>query len=189
MSRKRRTVPTEARDFKRMWPSFEAWLLANGSAVYAPTNEYELARFLTATGTGIVYCNARGSVSHWHGGAHEAMQAFVEGKAWRAVNRRARDKNFVRDYEALVKRDGDTCMYCWCSLTMETATIEHVVPVTSGGCNHLANKALACEPHNQEAGHLSAREKLEMAIRIRSSWVSSTGGGPNSVPVPVEGAR
>jgi hypothetical protein len=54
-------------------------------------------------------------------------------------------------------------------LSFETATIEHVVAITSGGTNHLSNKALACEPHNRQAGHLSAREKFELAIKIRTT--------------------
>lgn len=166
----RLTVPRTQKEWAKMWPAFQAWLLERGSAIYAPTNEYELARFLTPEGIGIVYRNAGGNISAWQNGAHAAVRGFVEKSPWRAVKATKRRPGYdarTRDYEALVQRDGAHCFYCQMPLLYEFATIEHMIPVTAGGTNHLSNKTLACHQHNTEAGHLSVREKLEMAMRIR----------------------
>lgn len=39
---------------------------------------------------------------------------------------------------------------CWCDvpLTMETATLEHIVPLARGGLDNMNNLKLACEPCN-----------------------------------------
>lgn len=161
-------LPNSKSAFKKRWPQFEKWLLERGSAILAPTNPYEIARFITNVGTGVVYVNGKDNITSWVNGAAEAYQAFLSNQPWRAVDRINRSKKTRRDYEALVARDGCGCMYCDVPLSLDEATIEHVVPITSGGTNHLANKALACDPHNKAAGHMSAREKLEFAIRIRT---------------------
>lgn len=180
-------LPTTKRAFLDLWSRMKPWLLANGSAVYAPSNPYEVARFLAADGlVAIVYINGAGRVTSWMNGADVAATAFLDGRPWRAVARTRRDAKTVQDYRALVRRDGTGCMYCAQPLTLEAATIEHVVPITAGGTNHLANKALACAAHNAQAGHLSAREKLELAIRIRQQVPPAGGNGiPGRRQAPV----
>lgn len=161
-------LPLTRSAFDKTWPTFSKWLVEHGSAILKPTNKYEAARFLTDVGTGVVYANRKGEITHWSNNADAAFLAYKAGTPWRAIDAIVRSKKTRREYEALVARDGNGCMYCAAPLSIDSATIEHVVPVTSGGPNHLANKALACEPCNRKAGNLSAREKLEMAIRIRS---------------------
>jgi 5-methylcytosine-specific restriction endonuclease McrA len=78
-----------------------------------------------------------------------------------------RDRKTVNLVISLAERDGWDCCYCFASLNIETATIEHFVPVTSGGDSHMANLSLACRPCNQEAGHMPVRAKMEMAVRKR----------------------
>jgi 5-methylcytosine-specific restriction endonuclease McrA len=45
------------------------------------------------------------------------------------------------------------CHWCQTELTMETATIDHVIPLKRGGLDHQMNMVLACEDCNQERGH------------------------------------
>lgn len=166
----KRKIPRTTQDYAKIKAEFEAWLLAHGSALYKPTNAYELARFLTPDGIGIIYVNQSGFISACMNGANEAVRAWSKSTPWRAVQKTKRRNTFgsrERDYNALVERDGAGCFYCGTPLLLEFATIEHMIPVTSGGNNHLANKVLACHQHNLEAGHRSVREKLEMAMRIR----------------------
>jgi hypothetical protein len=57
--------------------------------------------------------------------------------------------------DRLIKRHGLTC--CWCSeaLTSETATIEHLIPLSQGGSNHISNLRLACYPCNNGRNQLA----------------------------------
>lgn len=64
----------------------------------------------------------------------------------------------------LMARDGNGCLYCGRDLTAETATVEHVVPKAHGGPDHASNLALSCGPCNAAAGHLSAAEKVRLAM-------------------------
>lgn len=52
------------------------------------------------------------------------------------------------------------CHWCQKELTMETATIDHVIPLKRGGLDHQMNMVLACEPCNQERGHSMPELKL-----------------------------
>jgi 5-methylcytosine-specific restriction endonuclease McrA len=162
-------LPRNRKEFKKQWPSFQAWLLERGSAIFEPTNSYEVARFLTDVGIGIVYANGRDQITNWINNADVAYRAFATSQAWRAVERVNRGKKTQQDYKALVARDGNGCLYCAAALSIDVAMIEHIIPITAGGTNHLANKALACRGCNDEAGHLSVRQKIELAIAKRAA--------------------
>lgn len=164
------TLPTTVDALRRHAPEFKAWLIENGSSVMVPSNPYEVIRFKTAIGVGVVYRKESGQISSWCGGSDDAFMAFAEKKPWRAVTATKRTSGKRKNrYQTLVERDGDGCMYCAKPLTIDDATIEHIVAATHGGPNHLANLALACQPCNVEASHLSAREKFELAMRKRSA--------------------
>jgi 5-methylcytosine-specific restriction endonuclease McrA len=155
------------KEFNRKWPKFKQWLLDNGSAIYEPTNRYEAARFLTDCGIGVIYSNSSDRISSFVNGASEAWEAYQSAKPWRAVEKTVRSKKTEQEYRSLVARDGNCCLYCNAELSCDTATIEHLIPVSSGGSNHMQNKALACHGCNQAAGNLSVRQKIEMAIARR----------------------
>lgn len=70
---------------------------------------------------------------------------------------------------ALISRDGHACIYC--GKTAEQArvlTIEHFIPISHGGTNHLDNMAFACKPCNMRVGNLSIAEKIKIRDQIRS---------------------
>lgn len=46
------------------------------------------------------------------------------------------------------------CCFCGTALTMETATLEHVIPSAHGGRDHFKNMALSCLPCNRARGTL-----------------------------------
>lgn len=168
MRRKDRPASMEA--FAKHRESFTAFLLARGSAIMEPTNPYEVMRFVTDVGVGIIHRNAADRLTSWQGGAYEAFHAFINGSEWRASIKTARDRRAGRRLiivNTLAKRDGPNCIYCGCKLAPETATIEHVVSLTSGGPDHLANMALACKACNQEVGHMPAAQKILFAVTKR----------------------
>lgn len=167
------TLPTDEVQFDKHRKAFGAWLVENGSALLLPTNPFEVTRFLTDGGMGVVYKNGKGRITSWTNGADRAFLAFSAKKSWRACERGPRGNTKKKNlFATLAERDGTGCLYCGVPLMIDTATIEHVVSVTHGGPSHPANLALACRPCNQEASHLSAREKIEIAIRKRGKHAS-----------------
>lgn len=160
-------LPPSVNAFDKRRQVFEAWLLERGSAIKQPTNPYEVIRFAGATNECIVYRKANDTISHWANGADKAYRAFLDGTPWRAATRGKRDQKTVSLILSLAQRDGWGCCYCPTALDMETATIEHFVPITAGGNSHMANLSLACRPCNNAASHLPVRAKIEMAIRNR----------------------
>lgn len=160
--------PPTLKDFEKIRESFGLWLIAHGSAVLAPTNPYEVMRFMGANQVCVIYRNEGGRITHWGDGAASAWIAFSKSdNDWRATQPAKRDRKTIGMINSLVARDGWGCAYCPRELTIETATLEHIVAVVHGGTSHLANLTLTCEPCNKKVGHLSAREKMEIAIRGR----------------------
>ncbi|WP_343715302.1 HNH endonuclease [Inquilinus sp.] len=165
-----RALPLDRREFAKLWPKFREWLEQHGSDILAPTNPYEVARFTTPVGKGVVYADGAGRITSWAGGADAALLAHRAGdNDWRAVPKTARRRSGGVGrkrpvFLALAARDGSACVYCGEPLTLETATIEHIVPLAAGGPDTVINKALSCEPCNQEGGARSPVEKLR---RIR----------------------
>lgn len=148
---------------------FRAWLDERGAQVFAQTNPYEVIRFSTPEGVGVIYRKLNGSLS-FTGGSKHALVCFLDQRPWRGCERakpgqtERRRLNLVR---SIAERDGWSCAYCKGDLTEDTATVEHFVSRTHGGPDHIANIVLAHGQCNAEAGHLSVREKIEMIVRLR----------------------
>ncbi|MCW2699675.1 MAG: hypothetical protein JWQ45_1210 [Blastococcus sp.] len=67
---------------------------------------------------------------------------------------------------AVLKRDGDTCIWCGRPFTgLVPPTTEHVVPRLKGGPSWLENEVAACRRCNSERGHRSPVEWLEECLR------------------------
>lgn len=160
-------LPPSVNAFNKQRKVFEAWLIEHGSAIKQPTNPYEVIRFTGPNTECVVYRKANDTISHWANGADKAYRAFLDRVDWRATARGKRDQKTLNMILSLAERDGWDCCYCPTPLDVETATIEHFVPITSGGNSHMANLSLSCQPCNTEAGHMPVRAKIEMAIRNR----------------------
>jgi len=53
----------------------------------------------------------------------------------------------------LIEKKGvKTCHWCPTALTIETSTLEHIIPLTRGGLDQANNWTLACYPCNQDRG-------------------------------------
>ncbi len=161
---------------------FAAWLRSQGAEVLAPTSEWELLRFRSGLGTGIVYTDAKGQLT-WTAAAKQARAAWKAGDSLPGKPKKKRRQ--PRDHvtiKALFHRDGKRCFFCPTKLTLDDATIEHLVPLTCGGTNHIANKALACAPCNSEAGHLSVMEKIKMRERKKRQQPAAPEIKPEAAP-------
>jgi HNH endonuclease len=66
----------------------------------------------------------------------------------------------------LVERDGDRCWYCGCTFAEQdrACTIDHVLPVSRGGGNELANLRLACSYCNGRRARFPDGEYEESAL-------------------------
>lgn len=159
--------------------SLKARLTASGAEVLQPSNEWEVLRFRSKVGVGVVYQNRAGRMR-----ANEAaLKAFSmldqPGKALlceapvRVVANTSKRRQ--HQLQAVMERDGSECFYCTTPLVFGAPvgdprhpTREHLVPTNQGGPDNIANIFAACEPCNREAGHMSAPEKIAMRDRKRA---------------------
>lgn len=152
-------------------PTFAARLKEAGAEMLAPTNPYETMRFRTRYGVGVVYRGRRGET--WNKEAIAARDHIEANKGSLApveVKGRRTEKATA---SALLTRDGDGCFFCGKPLAGDL-TIEHLVAVAHGGPNHISNLFLAHARCNQMAGHMSAPEKIALAMTMRATLTPET---------------
>lgn len=70
-----------------------------------------------------------------------------------AKHKDRRSRNSRRKRLQLIKIKGPHCHWCRCGVTIDTSTIDHVVPLARGGLDNANNRVLACEPCNTGRGH------------------------------------
>lgn len=159
-------LPRKVSEFQSSWPSFKNFLESHGSEILSPTNDYEVARFTTPHGVGIVYRNKHGNISSWIFGAGEAWVAYKEGHPWRVKDKLKRIRG-NDDLERVTARDGKNCIFCGRGLTEHEATLEHFVPLIQGGTNNIHNLGRACESCNTAVGHKPVAEKIKFAVAMQ----------------------
>lgn len=176
-------IPSDKERFQKVRKAFEAWLTARGAELLAPTNEWEVLRFRHGDETAIVYTNKRGTL-RWMGSSGSIFKAYATNSAWRAMPATKRRGRSDPTCQALRERDGETCFYCHLLVDPEDESVEHLVSITHGGPDHIANMALAHRWCNKQAGHASLMEK----IRIReTNWRRlNTPGTVANLAMPVE---
>lgn len=146
---------------------FRNWLAASGAQVLEPTNEWELVRFKAGDATGVIYWSLKGAIT-FTGPAGEAWAAFKGAHSWRAAPATKRRGKSSVTIQAIRARDGGHCFFCLRPVSVEDESEEHLVPITAGGPDHLANKFLAHRKCNADAGHLSAPEKIALHVKAHT---------------------
>ena len=146
---------------------FSRWLEQQGCSLIPTTNEYELVRFECGRGIGVVYAGKRG-YSFSSGWVDEAIECYMREKPWnsgtRKVKRSTNDKRKAR----LLERDGCECFFCGKTFPSNELTKEHLLSLSQGGPNTLANMVLACQPCNSEADSMPLHRKVELRDSKRS---------------------
>lgn len=145
---------------------FRAWLLARGALLLEP-GEFEIARFKTGNTTCSVYTTGRKAKLQFNcPAAASAWAAFDQGMRWRApvVTPYERANKTLR--QRVRERDGGLCFFCRLPVAPgPNESLEHLVARSARGPQHIDNMYLAhAKPCNIEAGHLSAPEKVQLAI-------------------------
>lgn len=150
--------------------NFKKWLIERGAELIEVTNEWEVVRFKTGKGVSILYRSKDGAkVCSAIGEAETAWHHFSDTSLspWRAIPATKRKATSNTTYENIRKRDGILCFFCACEVKDDEATIEHLVPLTLGGPNHISNKFIAHAVCNNKAGILSAPEKIAIYYQVR----------------------
>ena len=147
--------------------AFKADLVAAGAELLAPTNPYEVMRFRTSYGVGVVYTNSKGKRTETPEAINARQHLRDHLGSLSPVPVAPRQKNRAVILR-LRGRDGAMCFFCRRPLS-EDVTVEHLVPRAHGGPNHISNLFLAHEGCNRRVGHLSAPEKIAM----RDAWANA----------------
>ncbi len=142
-----------------------------GGEVLPGTNEYELLRFRTAIGTGIVYTNARKSRITLTGEAERCYDAMKSGKPARLGGKRKVRHVSDQRLESAGQAQGWRCIYCDLIVKAEDCTAEHFLSMQHGGTNHVANIVMACGHCNAIANNKSVFDKLRMRDAMRDALV------------------
>lgn len=80
-----------------------------------------------------------------------------------AQNRRRRKR-------VLLAKHAGKCFWCKTELTYETATLDHLEPMSKGGRDRMTNLVIACEPCNRARGcwakpHWTVLDRVRMDRR------------------------
>ena len=154
---------------------FKGYLRSLGAEVLPATNEFEILRFRTIGGVGVSVLYRRKNGSQTGTGEMElAIDGFYKRRAWtpgvpRALPRR---KQLSHRIKVLRDRDGDACFYCGLALVFDDRDdfrIEHLVPRSHGGPDHVSNLALTHTLCEMKAGTLSAAEKVRLRDGLRAA--------------------
>ena len=144
---------------------FKKWLTSQGVEILPNTNEHESVRF-KGRETGVLYKSGKTSNVY----ALKALVCFTTNTSWdgKPINV-GRNKNYHKEKIKLLKRDGDLCFYCYRPLNSDI-TIEHLIALSSGGKNTLANMVLAHEKCNNSVKNQPISNKVKYAIKHRLKY-------------------
>lgn len=145
---------------------FDVYLDWIGAEKVPKTNPYEIHRFVANEIVCVIYRSKKGAPSYSNDEARKVHDAFYDKKKIN-VSGTKRKRFFSEMKEALFERDGNKCFYTGVELTPETATIEHLIPISKGGKNNTDNLVLCTEESNQEMGDKPLIEKIKMRDAIK----------------------
>lgn len=133
---------------------------SNGAEMLVLTNPYEEVRFRANGMIGVIYRGKKGL--SFVGAAEEAAVCFENKKPWSGAIKNS-NPVYLKSVKlrSLFDRDGELCFFCHKPLN-EDVTLEHLLPRSCGGSNHIRNLALAHYDCNQTAHHLSIVEKVKL---------------------------
>lgn len=123
----------------------------------------EFIRLRTPTGKESVFMTRRdGYLNVFGGWQRNILEAFLRGADDLYCTGKTTLNNHDKVVIKLFERDGTRCAYCGTPLTIDTATIEHVVPKSMLGPNNLHNYVLVCNKCNSAAGNLPVSQKIRL---------------------------
>ena len=145
---------------------FKKWVEDHGAIILESNNEYEVLRFKTVNGVGIVYRNKYDKITPT-GEALEAAIAFEKGNGWAGAKRKRQNLN--KRKERIAERDGQRCFVHRDERPLDELTIEHVLSHSHGGPDNINNLILVCQDMNNWLGNKSVAEKMNIILKQRFS--------------------
>lgn len=139
---------------------FDTYLDWIGAEKMPKTNPYEEARFIANEIVCVIYRGKKG-VSFSNEEARKVLNAFHEKRKINVCGTK-RTKFQASTKRSLFERDGYFCFYTNTELTEETATIEHLIPLSKGGKNNLDNLVLCTKESNHEMADRPLIEKIKL---------------------------
>ena len=138
---------------------FDKYLDWIGAEKMPKTNPYEEARFIANELVCVVYRGKKG-ISFSSDEARKVFEAFQEKRKINVSGTKRRQFDRSRK-EALFERDGYKCFYTNKEMTIDTATIEHLIPLSKGGKNNMDNLVLCTKESNQQMADMPLIEKIK----------------------------
>lgn len=142
--------------------SFDDYLDQIGADKIQVTSCWELARFKANDEVCVVYKGKRG-VNYSNQLAQKIYEAYRGGRLFNIQSEKRKslsDKFKIKIYE----RDGNKCFYSGKEMTMDEATIEHLIPLSKGGKNNMHNLVLCLAEENQKMANRPLVEKIKYKI-------------------------
>lgn len=144
---------------EKHFKDFAIYLDWIGAEKMPKTNPYEEARFIANDIVCVIYRGKKG-VSFSNDEAKKVLEAFHEKRKITVTG--TKRKRFDKDLkDRLFERDGNVCFYTGIELTEETATIEHLIPLSKGGKNNMDNLVLCTKDSNFAMGDKPLIEKIK----------------------------
>lgn len=164
--------PPSRTEFDKRASEFQRWLRGHGSEIRLPSNDYEILRFTTPQGVGVIYRNKQNRITSGSDGADIAWNAFRCGDDSWCLPKTKRVQ-LTHQQAAIIKRDGDECWFCGTPFEQggdgsKNLTVEHLVSVVYRGPNHISNLVVAHQKCNQNAGTLPVSEKVKLREHLRT---------------------
>ena len=142
--------------------TFKDWLSRKGCEILPLTSEFEVIRFRSKQGTGVVYTGRKGHTVN-SPFVTEAYNCFVKGEKW-VGGKPTKRINGSKLKRSLVDRDGRDCFFC--GMPMENyITLEHLLSIIHSGPNRIENCVLAHSECNEEAENMSTFDKVKLRER------------------------
>lgn len=101
-----------------------------------------------------------------HVSPEDALGMCFEAPKLLALNPEKRSKN-SRDKRRKMLKKIKFCHWCREPITLDTSTIEHIVPLAKGGLDNANNRTLACEKCNQARGCDMPELRLQQTERMK----------------------
>ena len=135
---------------------FKNWLEKGGCDILPLLNEHEALKFRGRI-IGIVYKSGKTSNKY----TARAIRFFKENKSWDGFPPNVgRKSNYKLEKIHVLDRDGDLCFFCNKPLG-DDITLEHLLAISRGGRNALANMVLMHEKCNNELSNLPLIDKIK----------------------------
>jgi 5-methylcytosine-specific restriction endonuclease McrA len=84
--------------------------------------------------------------------AEQALDMCFEAPVLQAARPEKRSNKSREKRRKMISRGVTSCYWCKEPITLDTSTIEHIVPLARGGLDNANNRTLACKPCNEARG-------------------------------------